>query len=82
MGGKINKDIYVDHEGKRVYFCCKGCVPEFQKNPAKYLNKLENEGVVLEDVPRAELKNKPNPAAGSECTKSSSCVGCGGCGCS
>ena len=21
MGGKINKDLYADYEGKRVYFC-------------------------------------------------------------
>jgi YHS domain-containing protein len=41
MGGEINKELYVDHEGRRVYFCCESCVGEFKKDPEKYLNKLE-----------------------------------------
>jgi YHS domain-containing protein len=81
MGGKINKEIYADYEGKRVYFCCAGCIPEFQKDPAKYIQKLENEGMILDDVPRAELKNTANPATASECKQSGSCGGCGDCGC-
>ena len=40
MGGAINKAIYTDYQGKRVYFCCAGCVSEFQKDPAKYIAKL------------------------------------------
>lgn len=40
MGGKINKDIYTDYQGKRVYFCCAACKPEFEKNPKKYIGKL------------------------------------------
>jgi YHS domain-containing protein len=47
MGGNINKEIYTDYQGKRVYFCCAACVPEFKKNPDKYLKKLEAEGVQL-----------------------------------
>ena len=82
MGGTINQSLYTDYEGKRVYFCCEGCVPEFQKDPAKYINKLENEGVKLQEVPRAELENKSNPTNKSDCGQSNSCGGCGGCGCS
>src|SRR3989339_1568418 len=40
MGGKINKDIFVEHNGKKVYFCCPACIEEFEKNPEKYLDKL------------------------------------------
>ena len=40
MGGKINKDIFTEYKGKKVYFCCPGCKPEFEKNPEKYINKL------------------------------------------
>ena len=47
MGGKINKEVYVDHDGQRVYFCCAGCIDPFKKDPAKYLDKLEKEGVKL-----------------------------------
>lgn len=40
MGGPINKAIYVEHEGKKVYFCCKGCETQFQENPEKYVKLL------------------------------------------
>lgn len=40
MGGPINKDIFVEYEGKKVYFCCPSCKGEFEKDPAKYLSKL------------------------------------------
>jgi Cu(I)/Ag(I) efflux system membrane fusion protein len=40
MGGAINKDIFTEYKGKKVYFCCPGCKPEFEKNPEKYLVKL------------------------------------------
>ena len=55
---KINKDIYVDHEGKRVYFCCAGCDATFKKDPAKYIKKLEDAGVVLEKAPQAQDAGK------------------------
>ena len=40
MGGPINKNLYTEYEGKKVYFCCQGCVDEFKKDPEKYLSKL------------------------------------------
>ena len=39
-GRKINKSIHVDHDGKRIYFCCPGCPRAFKKDPEKYLKKL------------------------------------------
>ncbi|MHC4546052.1 MAG: YHS domain-containing protein [Planctomycetota bacterium] len=36
----INKDLFTVYKGKKVYFCCPGCKPEFEKNPEKYLAKL------------------------------------------
>ena len=36
----IDRSIYVDHEGKRVYFCCPGCVGAFRADPERYLEKL------------------------------------------
>ena len=81
-GGTVNQSLYADYEGKRVYFCCEGCVPEFQKNPAKYISKLEKEGVKLQAAPKDELKSKSYPATDSDCRENNSCGGCGGCGCS
>jgi len=47
MGGKINKDLYVDANGKRIYVCCKGCIGKVKENPEKYIKKLEKQGVTL-----------------------------------
>lgn len=44
MGAAIDSSIYVDHDGKRVYFCCSSCVGTFKANPEKYLRKLEQLG--------------------------------------
>ncbi len=51
MGGEVNKDLYVDVEGKRIYVCCLYCIGEVKKNPAKYISELEASGQELEDVP-------------------------------
>lgn len=51
MGDEINKNIYVDFNGKRIYFCCTGCPEEFKKNPGKYMEKMKKEGVELENTP-------------------------------
>lgn len=50
-GGKIDKSLYVDHDGKRIYLCCKGCIDPVQKDPAKFIKAMEDSGVVLETVP-------------------------------
>jgi len=40
MGNPIDKNIFVEYQGKKVYFCCPACKPEFEKDPAKYVAKL------------------------------------------
>jgi YHS domain-containing protein len=40
MGGAIDKNIFVEYKGKKVYFCCKDCVDKFQANPERYIAKL------------------------------------------
>ena len=57
MGGKANKRIYADHKGKRVYFCCPGCIEKFKEEPDKYIQKLESEGITLDAVPKAQEGN-------------------------
>lgn len=51
LAGNIDKSVYADYKGKRIYFCCKGCDAEFNKNPDKYMKKLQEEGVTLEPAP-------------------------------
>ena len=50
MGGKINKQIYVDYQGQRIYLCCEGCKETFKKDPEKYMKKLAESNVLLESV--------------------------------
>ncbi len=50
MGGAINKKLYVDHDGKRVYVCCQGCIAPVKKDAEKFIKALEADGVTLERV--------------------------------
>lgn len=40
VGRAIDKNLFVEYKGKKVYFCCKGCIPEFNKEPEKYVKLL------------------------------------------
>jgi YHS domain-containing protein len=40
MGAPINKDIFIEYKGKKVYFCCPGCEEKFKAEPEKYIAKL------------------------------------------
>ena len=53
MGNPINKKVYTDYKGKRVYFCCPACIETFNKDPEKQIKKLQEEGVVLEKTPKS-----------------------------
>ena len=52
MGGEINTSLYSDFEGKRVYFCCPMCKPDFEKNPARYIQDMETRGIQLAKTPK------------------------------
>jgi YHS domain-containing protein len=67
MGGAIDKAIYVDHGGKRIYVCCQGCVAVVRKDPAKYITSMEKSGVALYLAGEAGKAVEPKkPAAGHE----------------
>ena len=53
MGGEIDRKLFADYKGKRVYFCCAMCTSKFEKEPEKYIKRLEDEGVVVEKTPKA-----------------------------
>jgi YHS domain-containing protein len=53
MGRKISTEIYVDYQGKRIYFCCPSCVDTFKSDPEKYMELLKSQGVELEPAPRS-----------------------------
>ena len=54
MGGTVNKQLYADYKGQRVYFCCMACPPQFAKEPEKYINKLKEMGQEPEPIPTSK----------------------------
>ncbi|MFC1569721.1 hypothetical protein ACFL4L_05765, partial [bacterium] len=69
MGEEINKDVYVDHEGSRVYLCCQACVDAFKKDPDTYLKKMKDAGVNLHKAPCCENKDCKGCKKHKETTK-------------
>ena len=39
-GKPVNTDVYVERDGRKIYFFCKDCVVKFEKDPAKYEARL------------------------------------------
>lgn len=39
--GSMGKPHVIQYEGREVRFCCAGCEKDFQKDPKKYLKKLD-----------------------------------------
>jgi YHS domain-containing protein len=39
-GRPIDREIWTEYKGKKVYFCSPACKAEFEKNPEKYESKL------------------------------------------
>lgn len=37
---RAEPDIWVDYEGRRIHFCCKGCRKDFLTDPASYISNL------------------------------------------
>lgn len=37
----MGKPYVFEHEGREIKLCCKSCLKDFKKDPAKYLKKLD-----------------------------------------
>ncbi len=40
--GEHGKPYVFTHEGQEIKLCCKDCVKDFKKEPAKYMKKIED----------------------------------------
>jgi len=63
MGRPVVQSIYVDYEGRRVYFCCQECVGKFKDDPAKYLAKLDEQ---LAGAHESAHEGEPDTHEGSD----------------
>lgn len=43
--GSIGKPVYVEYQGKKIALCCKDCVKDFRRDPAKYAALAEKNQV-------------------------------------
>jgi len=79
MGNKINKSLYADVDGKRVYVCCQGCIAAIKADPDKYLAKIAAKGETVAETPPM-LCGKCGQLKGTEecCMKDAvTCKDCG-----
>lgn len=54
MGGQIgplDKALYVDVKGKRIYICCAACESAILADPDMYIKKIEKRGETVADAP-------------------------------
>ena len=40
MNAPINKALFTEYKGKKVYFCCEPCKEKFEATPEQYIAKL------------------------------------------
>ena len=39
-GNPVDTEVFIDHAGRRVFFCCPDCRPQFDADPDAYLPNL------------------------------------------
>ena len=45
IGGEMGKPYVFTYEGQEVKLCCKDCLKDFKKDPAKYMKKITDNAV-------------------------------------
>lgn len=69
VGGEaVDKKVFADYEGQRVYFCSKECVAKYQGFPDKYLFQMYGKGERPENVQTI------CPVSGEKLEKKETCV--------
>ena len=43
MAGPIDKNIFTEYQGRKIYFCCQACLDKFKAEPEKYIKKVDEE---------------------------------------
>jgi len=54
LGGDMGKPYVFIYQGREIKLCCQGCLKAFDKEPAKYIKKLE-------EVEKAKAKSDSAP---------------------
>lgn len=49
-GRQVNRNLFIDHEGYRIYLCCGPCVKFGKRNPSKVIAMMREQGIPMEKV--------------------------------
>ena len=55
-----DKSVHIDFEGRRVAFCCEKCIGDFNKDPQKYLKKLDEKAAPEKTEPKMDHSGMNN----------------------
>jgi YHS domain-containing protein len=69
LGEPIDKSLYVDYNGKRIYVCCADCIEKVKSDPEKYLKKLAGMGESVEAITGKSKKESKEVSAGDPAAK-------------
>ena len=74
----VDPEVFVESGGKKVFFCCKGCVNKYQREPAKYASTLANSYTYQTKCPvmNEEIDPKSFTTAGNGMKIFFCCKGC------
>ena len=62
LEGDMGEPYVFVYQGQEIKLCCKNCLPDFEKDPAKYIKKLA-------DAQAAEKQKTPNAPAKADSGK-------------
>jgi membrane fusion protein, copper/silver efflux system len=51
MDFPINRELYYDHNGQRIYVCCAGCIDDIKERAEEIITGHRNKGIVFEVTP-------------------------------
>jgi YHS domain-containing protein len=60
MGGPIDPNIHTDYKDRRIYFCCTSCLKAFEKDPEKYIAKVDEQLQGAGGTPAEALPEMPH----------------------
>jgi|GEM_PF-2348125 len=58
MGGLVDKNIFVDVKGYRLYVCCNSCIAKVKADPDKYLAIIKANGETPAKAPASKDESK------------------------
>jgi YHS domain-containing protein len=57
--GEMGKPYVMEYKGQEIKFCCKSCKKDFDKNPEKFIKKMQEAEKKQAAKPVAPAANKP-----------------------